>query len=206
MGTLKMADHKSGLLSHIPYSVAARNLLRDSVLGAVHELAQSNGWAATTIAAIAVKSGVSRQTIYKEFGSRQSLAETYIVHRVDWLLGNMQRIFDATEGGLEARLRAALVPIFDFVDEPLLHMTLQGGGIGSEDLVSLLKETNTLATTKIGALIQSWTSDLADDEIIYAADAFVRIVLTHAVAPILTREEAIDRIVWLALKIVGDHP
>lgn len=117
-----MADHKPSLLSRLPYSVAARNLLRDSVLAAVHELSHSNGWAATTIAAIAVQSGVSRQTIYKEFGSRQSLAETYIVHRVDFLLDRMQEVFDRTEGDLEVRIRAALPTIFDFFDEPLIQM------------------------------------------------------------------------------------
>lgn len=200
-----MSDHKSGLIAHIPYAVAARNLLRDSVLGAVHELSRSNGWAATTIAAIAVQSGVSRQTIYKEFGTRQSLAEAYIVHRVDWQLDRMQQVFDTTEGDLEARIRAALATIFDFIDEPLIHMTLEGGNIGSEDLVSLLKETNALATRRVGAIVKTLVPGMSDAEIIIAADTLVRVAVTHAIAPILSREEAIDRMVWVAMRLLPDR-
>jgi AcrR family transcriptional regulator len=199
-----MADQKSGFLSHIPYSVAARNLLRDSVLGAVHELSHSNGWAATTIAAIAVRSGVSRQTIYKEFGSRQSLAEAYIVSRVDFLLDNMQQVFDTTEGDLEIRIRTALATIFDFFDEPLIHMTLEGGNIGSDDLVSLLKETNMLATKRVGAIVRTLNPNFSEAETIIAADTLVRVAVTHAIAPILTREEAVDRMVWIAMRLLPD--
>ena len=51
----------------VPYSVAARELLRNTLLDAAcHEL-QSRRWAEITMADIALAAGVSRQTLYKEF-------------------------------------------------------------------------------------------------------------------------------------------
>src|SRR5690349_10679951 len=87
----------------IPYAEAARDLLRDSVMTAVDELIRRNGWAATSVAAVAAAAGVSRQTIYKEFGSRRSLADAYIVRRLDELMDAVDKIMaDApdTETGL----------------------------------------------------------------------------------------------------------
>jgi AcrR family transcriptional regulator len=53
-----------------PYAVAARELLRDTLFDAARRELEHRGWNDVTMAEIASAAGVSRQTLYKEFGSR----------------------------------------------------------------------------------------------------------------------------------------
>ena len=50
-------------------------LLRDSVLDAMRRELLGKDWSAITLTDVARTAGVSRQTIYNEFGSRQGLAQ-----------------------------------------------------------------------------------------------------------------------------------
>ena len=75
-----------------------REVLRDCVLDAMREELLTKDWAAVTLADIAHSAGVSRQSIYNEFGSRQGLAQGYALRLAD-------RLVDA----VSARLRAILV-------------------------------------------------------------------------------------------------
>ena len=73
----------------VPYSVAARELLRNTLLDAAcHEL-QSRHWADITMADIAVAAGVSRQTLYKEFGSREEFAQVLVMREAERVLKRM---------------------------------------------------------------------------------------------------------------------
>src|SRR6476661_9836127 len=55
----------------IPYAEASRVLLRDSILDGMRELLLSRDWSSITLSDVARAAGISRQTIYNEFGSRQ---------------------------------------------------------------------------------------------------------------------------------------
>ncbi|GGC66365.1 TetR family transcriptional regulator [Hoyosella rhizosphaerae] len=68
------------------YQEAARRLLRDSVLDAVRELLDEKEWSDITMAEVARNAGVSRQTLYNEFESRQGVAQQYILRLVDHFL------------------------------------------------------------------------------------------------------------------------
>ncbi len=51
--------------------------MRDSVLDAMRDLLLTRDWSAITLSDVARAAGISRQTIYNEFGSRQGLAQGY---------------------------------------------------------------------------------------------------------------------------------
>src|SRR5271166_2461590 len=75
----------------VPYSVAARALLRNTLLDAAcHEL-ESRHWADITMADIAVAAGVSRQTLYKEFGSREEFAQVLVMREAERFLDAVAR-------------------------------------------------------------------------------------------------------------------
>ncbi|MBV8216984.1 MAG: helix-turn-helix transcriptional regulator, partial [Solirubrobacterales bacterium] len=52
------------------YRGAVRQLLRDRLLDAGRELLRDRTWAQVTMAEIAAAAGVSRQSLYNEFGTR----------------------------------------------------------------------------------------------------------------------------------------
>ena len=69
-----------------PYAEASRALLRDSVLDAMRDLLLTRDWSAITLSDVARATGISRQTIYNEFGSRQGLARGYALRLADRLV------------------------------------------------------------------------------------------------------------------------
>ena len=75
----------------IPYAEASRVLLRDSILDGMRELLLTRDWSSITLSDVARAAGISRQTIYNEFGSRQGLAQGYALRLAD-------RLVDAVDG------------------------------------------------------------------------------------------------------------
>ena len=63
----------------VPYRVAARQLLRDTLLDASRGLLADRPWAQITMSEVAQAAGVSRQTLYKEFGSRDEFAQAFVI-------------------------------------------------------------------------------------------------------------------------------
>ncbi len=91
------------------YREAARELLRDTLLDAARDELERRSWGEITMRDIARTAGVSRQTLYKEFGSREEFARALVMRESD-------RFLVAVEGALRGRLddpRAALAGAFD---------------------------------------------------------------------------------------------
>ncbi len=61
-------------------------LLRDSILDGMREQLLVRDWSSITLTDVARAAGISRQTIYNEFGSRQGLAEGYALRLADRLV------------------------------------------------------------------------------------------------------------------------
>src|SRR6202790_4560183 len=80
-------------VKRISYAEASRVLLRESVLDAMRDLLLTRDWSAITLADVAKAAGISRQTIYNEFGSRQGLAQGYAMRLAD-------RLVDQIEGAI----------------------------------------------------------------------------------------------------------
>ena len=81
----------------VPYAEAARVLLRDSVLDAMRDELLATDWSGITLADVARAAGVSRQTIYNEFGSRHGLAQAYALRLAD-------RLVDEIDGAINAHV------------------------------------------------------------------------------------------------------
>ncbi|CAM3641040.1 TetR family transcriptional regulator [Smaragdicoccus niigatensis] len=185
----------------IPYAEAARDLLRDSVMTAVDELIRRNGWAATSVAAVAAAAGVSRQTIYKEFGSRRSLADAYIVNRLDDLMDAVDKIMaDAPDS--ETGLRDAFNLFFDMIDEPLIQIVLTGD---MGELVELVRETNARATSRLSNVLKALCPTMTDYDAVMFGDSMARIAISHAVVPAVERNDAINRLIHLAMFVINTY-
>src|ERR1700684_1120834 len=120
----------------IPASVPARELHRNTLLDAsCHEL-QGRHWADITMADIALAAGVSRQTLYKEFGTREEFAQVLVMRETD-------RFLLAVEGAVAAHLddpAAALAAAFDVflqgaAQNPIVRTIIDGDG--AEELLAL---------------------------------------------------------------------
>ena len=111
----------------IPYAEASRVLLRDSILDGMREMLLTRDWSSITLSDVAKAAGISRQTIYNEFGSRQGLAQGYALRLADRLV---DQIDDAIEGNVGDVYAAFLQGFRDFFAEsaadPLVISLLTG--------------------------------------------------------------------------------
>ncbi|WAL45101.1 TetR/AcrR family transcriptional regulator [Rhodococcus pyridinivorans] len=113
--------------ARVPFHEASRVLLRSTILDAMRELLHERDWSAVTMSDVARAAGISRQTLYKEFSSRQGLAQGYALRLVD-------EFVDAVADSVYAHVgdaRAALVDGFTFFFEasaadPLVQSLLSG--------------------------------------------------------------------------------
>lgn len=76
----------------------ARQKRTELLAAAVDELVE-HGWRGLRMQAVAGRAGVSRQTIYNTFNSRDGLAEAMIAHLTDSFLDGFDTAFSAGSGG-----------------------------------------------------------------------------------------------------------
>ncbi len=173
-------------VKRMPYAEASRVLLRDSVLDAMRELLLTRDWSAITLADVARAAGISRQTIYNEFGSRQGLAQGYALRLADRLVDAVGGAIDANVGHLhEAFLQGFRSFFAESAADPLVISLLTG--VAKPDLLQLITTDSapiiTRASTRLTtALTQSWVA-ASDEDAGVLARAIVRLALSYVSMP-----------------------
>jgi AcrR family transcriptional regulator len=170
----------------IPYAELARGVLREQVLDAVGELLRDRPWTQVTMAEVAARGGVSRQTLYNTFGSREELARSYVDREADRFIVAVDAAVRAHAPDPRAALAAALEIFLAAAGEHPLARAIVATD-GSEELLPLL-------TTRGGPLVGRVTSHLTDvileswrgldrADAAPLADALVRLAISHAALP-----------------------
>jgi AcrR family transcriptional regulator len=170
----------------VPYSVAARELLRNTLLGAaVHEL-ESRHWAEITMADIAVAAGVSRQTLYKEFGSREEFAQVLVMREAESFLDAVEQSVNEHLTDPSKALAAALdLFLTEAAENPLLRAIVVEEG--AEELLALLTTqgkplVERAADRLTEVMVSGWPlMRRRDAELL--SDVLVRIAISYAALP-----------------------
>jgi AcrR family transcriptional regulator len=170
----------------VPFAEAARVLLRNTLLDAASELLRENAWAGLKMADIAAAAGVSRQTLYKEFGSRQAFAQAYILRESEEFLSAVERAV-AEHVDEPRKALAAAVEVFLTVaaEEPLIKAIVAGDD--SDGLLALV--TNQAgpilhgATGRLSAFLISRWPEASASSLRLFAKSLVRLAVSHAASP-----------------------
>ena len=121
----------------IPYAEASRMLLRGSILDGMRDLLLSRDWSAITLADVARAAGISRQTIYNEFGSRQGLAQGYALRLADRLVDVIDDEIRRNEGNIYSAFLQGFRDFFaESAADPLVISLLNGEA--KPDLLQLI--------------------------------------------------------------------
>jgi AcrR family transcriptional regulator len=169
-----------------PYAELSRGLLRDRVLDAVGELVSDRPWAKVTMADVSDRAGVSRQTLYNAFGTRNELAQAYLVREASRFLAAVDAAVlehaadprEALEAALDVFLAAA-------GEHPLVRAITSTDG--SEELLPLVTTRGgplvRLATEHLTELlVQTWPR-LQRSDAAPVGDALVRLAISYAALP-----------------------
>jgi AcrR family transcriptional regulator len=124
-------------VKRVPFAEASRALLRDSILDAMRDLLRSRDWSAVTLADVARAAGVSRQTIYNEFGSRHGLAQGYALRLADRLASLVDGAIYSNVGDIYAAFLEGFRAFFaESAADPLVISLLTG--VAKPDLLQLI--------------------------------------------------------------------
>lgn len=169
--------------ARIPYPAAARSLLRDTVITAVDDLVRARGWAATTMSDVAVAAGVSRQTLYNEFGSRPALVEAYVTREIESLVTEVADAVRAHADDAHRALRIAFELFLKLAsDEPVVQIILADAEDG--ELIRLLTGLGqTMASERIAHLIPEVWPQVTSADAQLLAGSLVRLAISHSLLP-----------------------
>jgi AcrR family transcriptional regulator len=168
-----------------PYPVAARELLHETLLDAALEEIRRRPWSEVTMADVAGAAGVSRQTLYNEFGSRDAFVSALLLREADRFLVAVEEAVRANLDDPSRALAAAFEVFIDAASEnPLVLAVFRGG---ADELLSLVTIRGTPlvehAVERLAAVMASgWPSaDARDCELL--SECLVRLAISYAVLP-----------------------
>ncbi|MDF3337178.1 TetR family transcriptional regulator [Mycolicibacterium septicum] len=170
----------------IPYAEASRVLLRDSILDGMRELLVTRDWSAITLSHVAQVAGISRQTIYNEFGSRQGLAEGYAMRLADRLVDAVDEAINHNVGEVHAAFLEGFRAFFlESAADPLVISLLTGAS--KPDLLQIITTGSGPIISRCSARLtgtfqNSWMK-ASDEDAGVLARAIVRLAMSYVSMP-----------------------
>ncbi|WP_028850462.1 TetR/AcrR family transcriptional regulator [Thermocrispum municipale] len=169
--------------NRMQYPEAARKLLRETLFDAASDLIAQRSWAETRMADVAEAAGVSRQTLYNEFGSRQGFAQAFVLHEASRFLSAVNDAITAHADDPRAALAAGVEVFLKSAEQdPLIAAIVSGRG--DEGLLPLLTNQAgpvlTFATEQLTEVLTTTWPDVPDDAVRMVAENVTRLAISHA--------------------------
>jgi AcrR family transcriptional regulator len=189
--------------------------VRERVLDATAAVTVESGWGAVTMGKVAGLAGVSRQTVYNEYGTKPGLGQAMVLRELDRFLAVVAHELETADDLVRAIRSAAEQTLLMARANPLLHTVLtsahavsSGGSQADTELLPFL-------TTDAAPLISAAKSvilerlgrfpdlGLDDEQLDAATDAIVRLVLSHVMQPGGTPERTADDLAWIVRRVLS---
>ncbi len=170
------------------YRGAVRQLLRDRLLDAGRDQLQlgDRPWARVTMAEIAAAAGVSRQTLYNEFGSRDEFGQALVIREGSRFLDEVEDAIDEHPGDPRVALSAALERFLTIArDDPLVRLLLADDGTAGmlPLLTTQSRPVLEWASGRLADTIEARWPGLPPSDLQTLTDVLVRLAISHVTAP-----------------------
>lgn len=173
---------------------------REALLDAAREAVLSAGWTRTRMADVAAAAGLSRQTLYAEFGSKDGVAQALALREAARFVDGSEAVLTGSEGTpadavaatAEWTLRVARA-------DPLVKAVLvDEGADGLLPYLTTRSEALFAAVTArhVAYLAEHWPH-LPPGAIAFAADTLVRLTVSHIVSPVEPADVTAGRLAHL---------
>lgn len=169
-----------------PYQEAARELLRQTVFDAARDQLGRRRWSEITMADIASGAGVSRQTLYNEFGNRNEFGFALVIHEAERFMDDVEKaVLEHTDNP-----RAAILAAFEHFlsaagGDPLIRILLSDDGTGG-----MLPFVTTQglpvvqwATARLAAVIEEGWPEAPEEDVRRLAESLVRLAISYVTTP-----------------------
>ena len=190
-----------------PLRVAFRRQVREQALDVAHRLTLERGWDLVRVGEVAVAAGVSRPTIYKEFGNKQGIGEALVLRETDRFLAGIAERLSEHEGDPGTGIATAVeFTLREAADNPLLHAVLTSTRGGADALLPLLTTRSAPVLEASSAVLTGWFCaqfpDMEPQVVAEGVDALVRLTVSHLVLPAAPPAETAARLAGLAVRFL----
>jgi AcrR family transcriptional regulator len=185
-----------------PYPEAARNLLRETLFGAMRDELERRNWSDITMSDVASAAGVSRQTLYKEFGSRDEFAQAFVIHVGERFLDDVDTAVREHLDDPRAAIGAALGMFLRAAgDDPVVRILLSDDGTGGmlPFVTTQGMPVVVFATARLFETIRDGWPEAPPDKVQLLAESLVRLAISYITAP----GDAPDRTAVRAGELLG---
>jgi len=180
------ATMRSMATARTPYPEAARDLLRETLFGAARDQLEQRSWSEITMSDVAGAAGVSRQTLYKEFGSRDEFAQAFVIHAGERFLDEVETAVREHLDDPRAAIGAALETFLRTAGEdPLVRILLSDDGTGGmlPFVTTQGMPVVVWATARLFATIREGWPTAPPDKAQLLAESLVRLAISYVTAP-----------------------
>lgn len=159
-------------------------MLQQRILDAVDRLSRTQGWQQTTMTHVARAAGVSRQSVYNEFRSRDALVRAYVQREIDSLITAAEAAVRAHADDARAALQIAFGEFLKLASNDTVVRTAVSGSDHGELGVLITSLGRQIAMDRLGTLIvEVWPQvSRADAELV--AETVARLAISHALLPV----------------------
>ncbi len=159
---------------------------RDALLDAAYDAVVAGDWAQTRMADVARTAGVSRQTLYNEFGTKDGLAQALTLREAERFIDGTEASLDSAHvhGPAAAVAAAVAYTLREAAENPLLKASL------TDDAAGLLPFLTTRSAPVVRSARESirdylhgrWP-DLPHADVDAVAETVVRLTVSYIVLP-----------------------
>ena len=189
-----------------PFTDRVRASLRGQLLRAAADLLAERGYRGLRMIDVANATGVSRQTVYNEFGGKDELVEAVALHTVAGFLDGVAQSFEAAGDLLGGVAAAARHTLTHAAEDRLVNSILTG--TDAEDLLPLLttraQPVLLPAAEALAELFRPYLADLPDEEVRLLAETGMRLTVSHLLMPTGTVEQAVATITDLMRRLLPE--
>ncbi|GAB3870036.1 TetR family transcriptional regulator [Kibdelosporangium lantanae] len=168
-----------------PFTERVRLSLRETLLEAAADLLAEHGFAGLRMVDVAAAAGVSRQTVYNEFGNKSALVDAVALRTVAEFIDGGEQVWLAA-GDVEAAIQAAVAYTIRHGRENRLVASVIGGA-EAEDMLPLLTTRGEPvlrpAIERTAWHLVNRVPTLPTEQATLIAEATVRLAVSHMMLP-----------------------
>lgn len=171
--------------------------LTRALLVCAAELLAEHGSRGLRVVDVASRAGVSRQTVYNEFGNKEQLVQRVALFKVGEFLDGVRERLAREPHPVEA-LRAGVCFAFDLAQRDALARSVFSGA-NAEDMLPLLTTRGqpvlALATEVVAEHVRRHWPALPPERVLLVAETIARLGVSHLLTP---GHDAVDAVVAVA--------
>jgi AcrR family transcriptional regulator len=193
-----------------------RRQLRDDVLDAAYGMTVAAGWSTVRMTTLADRVGVSRPTLYKEFGARDEVGRALVLREASRLIDGVSEQLRRCQDDVPAAIHAALTYALEHsAASPLLRAVLtsaagsaSGCGTADDSLLPIIRTQSrsliAAATELLSDYLRAATPGLDGEDCDAIASALVRLTASHLMLPLDPPRRTADRLTRVAVRALRD--